>query len=181
MAEKKDKPLEKMLWLDMEMTGLEVDQEVVIEVAAIVTDIHLKELDSYHAVINQPQEYLDNMDEWNQTHHEASGLLAKIPSGKIPRIVEQELVDFCKKNFGDEKAVLAGNTIGQDRLFINKYFKKFAACLHYRQLDVTSWKLIFNNVYGKKFEKETNHRALDDVRESIAELKFYLQFVNVGS
>jgi oligoribonuclease len=171
--------MEKLLWLDMEMTGLEVEQEVVIEVAMIVTSKDLKELDSYHAILNQPQEYIDNMDEWNQTHHEASGLLAKIPHGKLPRIVEQELVDFWKKNFGEEKAVLAGNTIGQDRLFINKYFKKFADCLHYRQLDVTSWKIIFNNVYNLKFEKETNHRALDDVRESIAELMYYMQFISL--
>ncbi|MCB0407134.1 MAG: oligoribonuclease [Bdellovibrionales bacterium] len=169
--------MEKLFWLDMEMTGLDVEQEVPIEIAVIVTDKSLNELGSYHAVINQPSEYLDNMDEWNQTHHEASGLLAKIPNGKLPHTVEAELIDFVSRHFGEEKVILAGNTIGQDRLFINKYFKRLADFLHYRQLDVTSWKLIFNNLYNIKFEKETNHRALDDVRESIEELKYYLQFI----
>ena len=124
--------MEKLLWLDMEMTGLDVEQEVVIEVAVIITDKNLNELETYESVINQPSEYLDNMDEWNQTHHEASGLLAKIPDGKLPHIVEEELIDLCKRHFSDEKAILSGNTIGQDRLFINKYFKKFASLLHYR-------------------------------------------------
>lgn len=169
--------MEKLLWLDMEMTGLDVEQEVVIEVAAIVTDKEFNELETYQAVINQPSEYLDNMDEWNQTHHEASGLLEKIPNGKQPRLVEEELVSLCQKHFPDSNAILCGNTIGQDRLFINKYFKKFASQLHYRQLDVTSWKLVLNEVYGVVFEKETNHRALDDIRESIAELKYYLKFI----
>ncbi len=161
------------------MTGLDVDQEVIIEVAAIVTDLNMNELGTYHTVINQPQEYLDNMDEWNQTHHENSGLLAEISNGKKPSRVEEELIEFCEQWFdrNENRAILCGNTIGQDRLFLNCYFKKFSELLHYRQLDVTSWKLVFNNFYDITFEKETNHRALDDIRESMAELKYYLQFV----
>ena len=171
--------MKHMLWVDLEMTGLDVDQEVIIEVAAIVTDTDLKELGTYHAVVNQPKEYLDNMDEWNQTHHEASGLLAQIPDGKIPSKVESELTEFCEQWFDREenRAILCGNTIGQDRLFLNRYFKKFSELLHYRQLDVTSWKMVFNTMYDITFEKETNHRALDDIRESIAELKYYMQFI----
>lgn len=174
--------MKHMLWVDLEMTGLDVDQEVIIEVAAIVTDIDLNELDTYHAVVNQPKEYLDNMDEWNQTHHEASGLLAEIPGGKIPSQVETELTEFCEKWFDrkDNRAILCGNTIGQDRLFLNRYFKKFSELLHYRQLDVTSWKLVFNTMHNITFEKETNHRALDDIRESMAELKYYMQFIQKG-
>ena len=169
--------MEKILWLDMEMTGLDVDQEVIIEVAAIITDIDLNEIDTYHSVVKQPSHYIENMDEWNQTHHEASGLIAKIPNGKHPDVVENDLIEFTDKHFKGEKAVLGGNTIGQDRLFINRYFKKFSEMLHYRNLDVTSWKLMFNHKFNKTFEKETNHRALDDIRESIEELKYYLQFI----
>lgn len=169
--------MEKILWLDMEMTGLDVEQEVIIEVAAIITDIDLNEIDTYHTVVKQPQYYIDNMDEWNQTHHEASGLIAKIPNGKQPDVAETDLIDFTEKHFKGEKAVLGGNTIAQDRLFIDRYFKKFSELLHYRSLDVTSWKLMFNHKFDKTFEKETNHRALDDIRESIEELKYYMQFI----
>jgi oligoribonuclease len=164
--------------MDLEMTGLDVDQEVIIEVAAIITDKELKELAAYHAIVNQPQEYLDNMDEWNTTHHEASGLLAEIPNGKLAKVVEQELIDFCKPYFSETQAIICGNTIGQDKLFLNRYFKKFAEILHYRQLDVTSFKLVFNNMFDITFEKDTNHRALDDVRASIEELKYYMRFIS---
>jgi oligoribonuclease len=163
--------------MDMEMTGLNVDHEVIIEVAALVTDLKFKELDLYHAIVNQPQIYLENMDDWNQSHHKDSGLLALIPSGKSPDVVENDLLEFLDRHFKDEKAIIAGNSIGQDRLFIDRYFTQFSQRLHYRMLDVSSWKLIFNNVYQLKYEKKSAHRALDDINESIAELKFYMEHI----
>jgi oligoribonuclease len=169
--------VEKILWIDLEMTGLDVDSEVIIETAAIATDIKLKPLGEYHSVVNQPQVYLDNMDQWNQTHHKESGLIDLIPKGKAPEEVEQELVDFVNLHFGDEKVVIAGNSISQDRLFIDRYFTNFAKHLHYRMLDVSSFKLVFNNMYNVKFEKQTAHRALDDIKESIAELQTYLKYI----
>lgn len=169
----------KILWLDLEMTGLDVDKEVIIEVAGQVTDLNLKVLDTYHTVVNQPQIYLDNMDDWNQTHHRESGLIDLIPSGKEPQVVENELIEWTEKNFGDEKAILAGNSIGQDRLFLNRYMPDFTELLHYRMLDVSSWKLVFNHMYQQQYQKKTAHRALDDIRESIEELKFYLQFLKI--
>jgi oligoribonuclease len=170
-----------LLWLDMEMTGLDVEKEVPIEVACIVTDWKFIPQAHYHAIIKQPKEYLDRMDDWNKDHHQRSGLTDQIPFGKSPEIVEQELVQLVKLTFGSERAILAGNSIGQDRLFINKYFKQLEALLHYRVLDVSAWKIIYNNCFSLKFSKKQNHRALDDVQESIEELKFYMQYIKTGA
>lgn len=172
--------MKKLYWLDMEMTGLDIEKEVVIEVAAIITDLNFKELDTFEAVVKQPQSYLDNMDAWNTEHHGASGLTAKVPHGMEPYAVEHHLVSLAKNHWPDPKdrPVLAGNSISQDRLFIDKYFKQFSKVLHYRMLDVTSWKVLLFNKYGIEYKKHNQHRALDDVRESIQELQFYSQFIN---
>ncbi len=171
--------MEKLLWVDLEMTGLNVDKERIIEAAAIVTDLNLNELDTYHAIVKQPQSFLDAMDDWNQEHHGKSGLLAQIPSGKEPDVVERELLTLVEKHFPAERAVLAGNSIGQDKLFLDRYFLKLSERLHYRILDVTSWKVIFENAFSLKFEKQDKHRALDDIRESIAELRFYMSHIKI--
>lgn len=167
----------KLFWLDMEMTGLVPEKEVPIEVAARVTDLDFKTLGEYHSIIRQPQKYIDGMDDWNKKHHGASGLIAAIPNGKTPEVVDQEIAQFVKDHFGSEKAVLSGNSINQDRLFIRLYLPKLESVLHYRMLDVSSWKVIFNNLYSKKYEKKQSHRAQDDINESIEELKFYLTHI----
>ncbi|CAM6001085.1 unnamed protein product [Sphagnum balticum] len=163
------------------MTGLDVEKEVVIEVAALVTGVQLEPLEQYHAIVKQPQPFIDAMDDWNRQHHGDSGLTAAIPTGKEPAVVEQELIAFLDKHFTPkERVIIAGNSIGQDRLFINKYFKKFADRLHYRMLDVSSFKVLFNNFYQISYtKKESKHRAVDDILESINELKKYLSFVKV--
>lgn len=168
----------KMLWLDMEMTGLEVEREVPIEVAAIVVDLDFRELEIFHAILKQPPEFLDRMDNWNKEHHGASGLTAAVATGREPLLVEKDLIHFVDRHFMGESAVLCGNSIGQDRLFINKYFPSLAKRLHYRMLDVTAWKVIFQALYKTKFEKKNTHRAIDDIRESIGELQFYLRHVS---
>jgi oligoribonuclease len=170
---------EKLLWLDMEMTGLDVEKEVPIELAAIITDWKFKSLTDYHAVITQPKKYLDAMDDWNKKHHGDSGLLAMIPKGKKMKVVDEELAGMIREYFGRDKAMLAGNSIGQDRLFIQRYMPATEKCLHYRMLDVTSYKIVFNNLYNVKFKKKDAHRAVDDILESIAELQFYLSHVKV--
>ena len=167
----------ELLWIDMEMTGLDVEREVPIEIAAIVTDWQLNSLDEYHTVIHQPQIYIDAMDEWNTKTHGESGLTALIPSGRDPLVVDEQMESLVKKHFGLNAAILAGNSIGQDRLFIRKYMPRLEACLHYRMVDVTAWKVIFNGMLKLKIKKNDGHRALDDIRESIAELKYYLSFV----
>lgn len=167
----------KLLWLDMEMTGLDVAKEVPIEVAAIATDAEFNDLGTYHAIIKQAKPYLDAMDDWNQKQHRLTGLFDLIPNGTEMGQVDQELSTFIRSHFGAEKAILCGNSIGQDRLFIRKYLPLTEATLHYRQIDVSSWKIIYNEVYGLKFKKKDGHRALDDIRESIAELRYYMGFI----
>lgn len=173
--------MKKLLWLDMEMTGLDVETEVIIEVAAIVTDLNFKELDSFETVVKQPSHYLEHMDDWNREHHTKSGLLKKIPQGMDPEFTEVKLIDLIKKHWPDpkDKPILAGNSIAQDRLFIDRYFLQLSKLLHYRLMDVSSWKIIFANMYGFTYSKTNQHRALDDIRESIQEMQAYLQYINL--
>ena len=169
--------MKKLLWMDLEMTGLDVNKEVILEVGSVITNTKLTPLDTYHATVKQPQIYLENMDEWNKTHHKKSGLIDRVLSGKDQRLVEQELIQWASRHFRDEKAILCGNSIQQDRLFINKHFKRFAQILHYRMLDVTSWKIIFNSLFKVQYKKKVAHRAMEDINESIAEMKMYLRYV----
>ena len=181
-VQKRDK-LEKLFWIDMEMTGLDITKEVVIEVAVIITDLNFREFETFETVIKQPQSYLDKMDAWNTEHHAKSGLTAKVASGMDPENAEYRLIDLVERHFPESKTnprmrpILAGNSITQDRLFIDKYFKKFSERLHYRMLDVSSWKIIFNNKFDFEYKKMNSHRALDDIRESIGELRAYLDKV----
>jgi len=170
-----------LFWIDLEMTDLDVEKEVIIEVAAIITDLNFNILDTYHSVVKQDAKYIDNMDEWNTKHHGASGLTKEIPWGKEPAIVEEDLIKVLDQYFKTERAILAGNSISQDRLFIDKYFKKFASRLHYRMLDVTSWKIMMNSKFNLKHDKKNTHRALDDIKESISEMQYYLSFVKTPS
>lgn len=168
----------KLFWIDLEMTGLDIQKEVIIECAALVTDIDFQVIDSYETVVKQPQAYLDRMDEWNKTHHRDSGLTAKVPYGEDPSKVEQRLIQMIEQHFPkDERPILSGNSVAQDRLFIDKYWPKFSAKLHYRMLDVSSWKILFNAKFNMKYEKKNAHRALDDIHESIDELRYYLKYV----
>src|SRR4051794_40613494 len=131
-----------LLWIDMEMTGLDVTREVIIEVAAIVTTVELAEIETYETVVQQPQSYLDAMDDWNRKHHGESGLTARVPSGRPPSAVEDDLIQLVDRHFkAKDRPIIAGNSIGQDRLFIERHLPRFAARLHYRMLDVTSWKI----------------------------------------
>lgn len=178
--------VDKLLWIDMEMSGLDVNKEVIIEVACIVTDMNFKELETFETVVKQPQSYLDNMDAWNTEHHGRSGLTAKVPFGMEPSTVEYHLTSIIDRHFPrwkeDKKyrPILAGNSIMQDRLFIDAYFKQVSDRLHYRVLDVSSFKIIFNNKFNSFYKKQNSHRALDDIRESIGELRFYMDKVSVS-
>ncbi len=181
-SEKKEKKINKLLWIDLEMSGLDVNKEVIIECAAIITNMNFDTLDTYETVVYQEQKYIDHMDAWNKKHHGESGLIAKIPLGKKSNIVEAELINLIEKHFSNEdekKPILCGNSISQDRLFISKYWPQLDSKLHYRMCDVSSWKVIFNNIYDLKFKKQDKHRALDDIQESINELKFYLSHIPI--
>lgn len=170
--------IQKILWLDLEMTGLSPNDDVIIEAAAIITDNLLKELDVYQSVVKQSQEKLDKMDAWNQKCHRKSGLYPLIPQGKELISVEDDLLHFTEAQFGvNEKIILAGNCIYQDRNFIRRYMPRLDKKLYYRMLDITAWKIIFEQK-GIVFKKQNRHRALEDTKESIREFAFYLENMN---
>lgn len=169
-----------LLWVDLEMTGLDVEKERIIEFAGIITDMNFQEQTKYHSIVYQEQIFIDGMDQWNTQHHGASGLIALIPTGKKQEDVEQEVLQWMHPFFDkDNPAILCGNSIHQDRKFIDHYMPNLSQKLHYRLLDTTAYKIIFENKYSKKLDKKESHRALEDIRESIEELKFYLSFIKV--
>lgn len=175
----KHAPATKLLWVDLEMTGLDVTKDVIIEIAAEVTDFNFKTLASYEAVIAQPQEKLDAMDEWCQEQHSKSGLLDRITAeGRTEKEVIHELVGFITAEFGNEPAVLAGNSIHNDRNFIKQWWPEVDQLLHYRMLDVSSFKILMQSKYDEQFKKKEVHRAFDDIQASIAELQHYLEVLH---
>ena len=175
MENSKKPSLDKIFWLDMEMTGLIPETDVIIETAAVVTDEKLEELDCYSSVVKQGKNHLESMDKWNQKCHRQSGLYDLVSKGKDLFLVEEDLLSLVTKHFSEEdrSVILAGNCISQDRSFIRKYMPRLEKKLFYRMLDVTAWKLIFER-QSFVFEKANKHRALEDTRESIREMRFYL-------
>ena len=117
------------------------------------------------------------MDDWNKEHHKSSGLLNLISQGKKQNQVEMELIHWVQEHYEEEHPILAGNSIAQDKLFIDFHMPKLKEVLHYRLLDVTSWKIPFW-VKDIEMKKKNAHRALDDIRESIKEFEVYLKFVD---
>lgn len=171
--------MKHLFWIDMEMSGLDVNKNRILEVALLVTDLKFEVLHQYEAVVYQDPQVLSIMDEWCTKHHTSSGLVDRIPNGKKETDVEKDLIEIVKSFSHKKKAVLAGNSVGFDRKFIDHWMPSLAELLHYRLLDISSFKIIFENLYGKKFEKKKRHRALEDIQESIDELKFYLQSIEL--
>ena len=167
--------MKRLLWLDLEMSGLDVENCRILEVAAIVTDLKLNELGCYEAIVYQEPEVLDAMDDWCTKQHGKSGLTAAVAKGTPEREVESGLLDLVDQFWTKkDRPVLAGNSIATDRDFVRKWMPTFSARLHYRLLDVSSFKVILKARYGVSFDKKGSHRALGDIRESIAELNHYL-------
>lgn len=169
----------KLLWVDLEMTGLDVTKDRILEVAAIATDWNFKEYATLESVVHQPPKVLAGMDEWCKTQHGASGLTERVQQSKMSEgEAETMLLELLDAHFDkDERIILAGNSIHQDRKFIVRYWPALDARLHYRMLDVSAWKLVFEGKYRKKFVKPEKHRALEDIRGSIEELQYYLKKV----
>jgi oligoribonuclease len=170
-----------LVWMDLEMTGLDVEDHVILEIATIVTDGELNVLaEGPNIVIHQPEDELQKMDDWCVQHHGASGLTAKVRASKIDtREAELETLEFIKKWVGPREAPLCGNSIWQDRRFIGAYMRELDAYLHYRIVDVSSIKELTRRWYPtvKSPGKGASHRALDDIRESIEELRYYREQV----
>ena len=166
----------KLLWIDLEMTGLNSEKDVIIEVACEVTDFEFKTLASYEAIIRHHDDVLDNMNEWSKVQHKASGLTERIKNeGRDEKEVVHELIGFISAQFGKEPAILAGNSIHNDRTFIKQHWPEVDNLLHYRMLDVTSFKILMQSKYGVNFSKKEVHRAFDDIQASIAELQYYIE------
>ncbi len=178
---KNDKPT-KLLWIDLEMTGLDPQRDQIIEVAAIVTDWEFTELATIDQIVKHEEdeirELIDANAWWTEQPAARDELLGKITSGEPLETIEKNLLKLIADHIGDEPVVLAGNSIHQDRLFIRRWLPNLEAKLHYRMLDVSSWKIVMMGKFNQEFEKASTHRAMEDIRESIAELKFYLQRVN---
>lgn len=179
MSAKKERFLPtKFLWVDLEMTGLIADHDVILEVAAEITNTDLETLDSYEACIKQDRELvIARMNEnvwWRDFPENRDHFLSGLPKGKLLATVEKELIAIIDRHFGSEPAVLAGNSIQSDRAFIKRWMPELELRLHYRMLDVTSWKLVMETKYGLNYEKPETHRAYEDIQASIAELQYYL-------
>jgi oligoribonuclease len=172
--------IKKILWVDLEMTGLSPTDDLILEVAAIVTDWDFKELDTYHGIVkNKASLIKDRMaissSFWDEQPDSKAGLLAQNRVGKPLKKTERELMVFIDKNFKKGVPILlAGNSVHMDRRFIIEKWPSVDAKLHYRMLDVSAWKVVFEGKYKVNFNKPNTHRALDDIRGSIAELQYYL-------
>lgn len=181
MIDKHARPT-RLLWVDLEMTGLDVEQDVILEVAAEITDFDLKTLASYEARIQQPHDLVvERMQKniwWKDFPANRDDFIAKLDTGKPSEQVEQELVALIDEHFGEESAILAGNSIHNDRNFIKYWWPKLDLKLHYRMLDVSSLKVFMQGKYDVSFEKKEVHRAFDDIQASIAELQFYLEYLS---
>ena len=168
-----------LLWIDLEMTGLDPVKDRILEVAAIATDWKFNVVAEYQAVVKVSPRLMKHRmvgEFWEKNREAYEALMAQNNDGRSAAEVEQELVQWVKHYFGKE-VVLAGNSIHQDRKFIDREWPELAKMLHYRMLDVSAWKVYFENALGRKFVKREVHRALDDINGSIEELKWYLTFL----
>ena len=164
--------------MDLEMSGLDPLNDRILEMATLITDSELNIIaEGPCLIVHQPDDVLEGMNDWCIKHHGESGLTQAVRDSKISeaeacRLTREFILKYCEKG----KAPLCGNSIGQDRMFLLHHMPDIVNVLHYRVIDVSSFKELFNRWYGMKhtkFPKATAHRALDDILESIGELKFY--------
>ena len=171
-----------LIWIDLEMTGLNTAEDEIIEIATIVTDSELNILaEGPVLAIHQPEAELDKMDEWCTTTHTGSGLVERIRNSKVD---EQEAIrqtiEFLEKWVPKGKSPICGNSIGQDRRFLYKHMPELEEYFHYRYIDVSTLKELTRRWKPEVldgFSKTGSHLALDDIRESIAELKYYRETI----
>lgn len=169
-----------LVWLDMEMTGLDPERERIIELAMIVTDSELNVLaESPSWAVHQSEALLDAMDAWNKGTHGRSGLIERVRASTLDEAAAETLaLDFVRQYVPKGASPLCGNTIGQDRRFMVRYMPRLESWFHYRNLDVSTLKELckrWKPEVAKGFVKRSAHTALADIRESIEELRYYRQ------
>ena len=172
---------DRLVWMDLEMTGLYPDENTIIEIATIVTEADLTIVAEGPALaISQPESELAKMVDWNLTHHTKNGLLKRVRSDGVPMAeAERVTLEFLMEHCLAGVSPLCGNTIGQDRRFLRRYMPELHEFFHYRSVDVTSVKEIAKRWYPKapRFSKPSGHRALDDIRGSIQELSHFREHI----
>lgn len=176
-------PVKRILWIDLEMTGLDPKEDRILEVGAIVSDWDFKEIASYEAAVQVGPRLVEKRMKkgpaaafWESVPETRDALIAQnLKEGRSARTIENELLAFLDEHFDkDLPVLLAGNSIHMDRKFIENEWRRLDARLNYRMLDVSAWKVVFNGKYKKTFAKPEAHRAIEDIRGSIAELQYYL-------
>jgi oligoribonuclease len=175
---------ELLVWMDLEMSGLDAERERILELAVVLTDGELEVVaEGPDLVIHQPEPVLAGMDAWNTRHHTASGLVERVRASTIDdAAADAAVLAFLDQHVPSrERPVLCGNSIHQDRRFIRRYLPRLDARLHYRMIDVSTVKELTRRWYPAQYDrrpdKRETHRALDDIRESIHELRFYREAV----
>ena len=169
---------DNLIWIDLEMTGLNTETDRIIEIATIVTDKHLNVLGEGPVLaIHQPEHVLNAMDEWNRKQHGGSGLADRVRASTVTAAeAEQRTVEFLSRFIASGKSPMCGNSICQDRRFLAREMPKLERFFHYRNLDVSTLKELARRWAPSVFEgmrKASTHLALEDIRESIDELKYY--------
>ncbi len=167
-----------LIWIDLEMTGLEPATDRIIEIATLVTDKELNIIGEGPVIaIHQTDNVLDGMDEWNQKHHGQSGLMDRVKaSAYSEEQAAKETIEFLKDFVPAGKSPICGNSVGQDRRFLNKYMPELEDYFHYRNIDVSTIKELVNRwqpEIQQGFKKRNTHQALLDIQESVAELVYY--------
>ncbi len=169
---------QNLIWIDLEMTGLNPETDLIIEIATIVTDKDLNILAQGPVIaVHQSDEALAAMDDWNQLHHGQSGLIERVKASRIDDAqAERQTIAFLKDWVAPNTSPICGNSIGQDRRFLVRYMPALEAYFHYRNLDVSTLKELaarWAPQLKDGFKKQTKHQALDDIIESIEELRYY--------